>query len=271
MTPRILPTPQFASLIYGQRGVPLDDPAETFHEASRLYPSMAPERLDVLHELEQGGELARATARASRTHDHRPGIALPRAAPLRGRLGDLLARRRSARGEVERPLLLTELAAVLDASYASEPRTGGEFRRPVPSAGALYPLEVYVVAASVRGLEPGLYHLQPFRRRLCLLAPPDGAAVRRALVDPAVADVAAAFLFVTGVFSRSRFKYGQRGYRFTLLEAGHLVQAAVLAATDLDLPALPIGGFYDRRLDALLGADGLDEASLYALALGGAL
>jgi SagB-type dehydrogenase family enzyme len=72
------------------------------------------------------------------------------------------------------------------------------------------------------------------------------------------------------MFWRSRFKYGQRGYRFALLEAGHVVQNAVLAAAALGLAALPVGGFYDRRLDAVVGADGLDEASVYALTIGGA-
>ena len=77
-------------------------------------------------------------------------------------------------------------------------------------------------------------------------------------------------MVVTGVFWRSRFKYGPRGYRFTLLEAGHLVQNALLAATDLELAAMPVGGFHDVLLDRLVGANGLDEASLYAVAVSGA-
>ena len=68
-----------------------------------------------------------------------------------------------------------------------------------------------------------------------------------------------------GVFWRSRFKYGDRAYRFTLLEAGHVGQNLVLAATALGLAAVPIGGFFDRRVDAFLGIDGLHEASLYLL------
>ena len=83
-------------------------------------------------------------------------------------------------------------------------------------------------------------------------------------------DQASALVVVTAVFSRSRFKYGQRGYRFALLEAGHVVQNAVLAATELGLPALPLGGFYDRLLDGIVGADSLDEATVHALVLGGA-
>jgi len=71
------------------------------------------------------------------------------------------------------------------------------------------------------------------------------------------------------MFWRSRFKYGLRGYRFALVEAGHVVQNVVLAAAALGLPALPVGGYYDCRLDALVGANGLDEASVYAVVLGG--
>jgi SagB-type dehydrogenase family enzyme len=187
---------------------------------------------------------------------------------LRGRLGDLLARRRSERAEVLRPIPLRDLATLLAASYAARPR-GGELRRPVPSAGALYPLELYVVALAVTGLELGVYHYDPFRHRLALLRPALFAAVRRSLVDPGLADLASALVVVTGVFWRSRFKYGLRGYRFVLLEAGHLAQNAVLAAADLDLVALPLGGFHDVLLDELVGADGLDEASLYGLVLTG--
>jgi SagB-type dehydrogenase family enzyme len=79
----------------------------------------------------------------------------------------------------------------------------------------------------------------------------------------------AAALLVLAVFGRTRFKYGQRGYRFALLEAGHLVQNVVLAAAALEVPALPWGGFYDAQLDALVGADGVDESVVYAVVLGG--
>jgi nitroreductase len=66
----------------------------------------------------------------------------------------------------------------------------------------------------------------------------------------------------------SRFKYGLRGYRFVLLEAGHLAQNVLLVCEGLRLAAVPIGGFYDRPLDDLLGADGVNESILYAVCLG---
>jgi SagB-type dehydrogenase family enzyme len=264
-----VPTAQFATLVYGAAGVAGDDPAESFHEASRLYPNIAPARLATLLELAGSLELQATVARSSRTHGHRPGVELPASLPLGERFGDLLARRRSTLADVSRPVRLPELAAVLDASYSVTPHVGGAGRRPVPSGGALYPLELYVVAAAVSGLDRGVYHFDPFRRRLALLDRLDRGGLRAAFVDPTVLDAASVVLVVTAMFWRSRFKYGARGYRFALLEGGHLAQNAVLAATALDLPALPVGGFYDRRLDAVVGADSLDQATLYAIVLGG--
>jgi SagB-type dehydrogenase family enzyme len=263
------PTANFASFVYGPSGVAIDDPAEAYHEASRLSPAVAPPRLEVLAELPHSAELAQTVARSSRTHDHRPAVELPAPAPLRGSLGDAIARRRSARSEVSRPVRLAELAAVLGSSYAADRLREGGVRRPVPSAGALYPLELYLLALAVAGLDRGVYHYHPFRGRLSRLAPLVRRELEEAFPDPEVLDRAAAVLVVTAMFWRSRFKYGPRGYRFALLEAGHVVGNAVLVAAELDLAALPVGGFYDRRLDRLVGADGLDEATLYTVVLGG--
>jgi SagB-type dehydrogenase family enzyme len=266
---RIVPTAEFASLVYGPDGVALDDPAETFHEASRLYPNVAPGRLAALIALGRSPELQQTVARASRTHDHRPGVDLPRVALPRTRFRDLLVRRRSSVADARRPLRLRDLATVLGAAYGGYERAPGLRRRPVPSGGALYPLELYVLALAVADVSPAAFHYNPFRHRLELLRRVAPAAVAAVAVDPSVVERAAAVVVVTAMFWRSRVKYGLRGYRFALLEAGHVVQNAVLAATALRLPALPLAGFYDRRLDELVGADGLDESSLYALVLGG--
>ena len=104
--------------------------------------------------------------------------------------------------------------------------------------------------------------------------PDDAAAYSQ---DHAVADLtaypellepAAALLVVTAVFWRTRFKYALRGYRFALLEAGHVGQNVALASAALELAALPVGGVYDRRLEEVLGVDGVNESVVYLFALG---
>lgn len=267
---KVVPTAEFASLVYGPGSVAVDDPAEAFHEASRLHPNVAPGRLTTLLELAATPELQQTAARSSRTHDHRPGIDLPRCALPGDGLDVLLRRRRSAAAVEPARMRLEDLATILAATYLAGEVAPGMIRRPVPSGGALYPLELYVLVLAVDGLERCAYHYHPFRHRLERLAPLDPADVRRGLVDPELVDTASALLVVTAMFWRSRFKYGTRGYRFAFLEAGHAVQNAILAATSLELAALPLGGFYDRRIDELVGADGLDEATVYALLLGGA-
>lgn len=252
------PTVQFASFAYGDRRA-ATDPAEDFHEAAKLYPSFAARQLS----LSEHPALAASMRRSSRRHSHRPRAPLPSVPASDARLDTVLRSRRSCSPEPTSTLDLADLAT-LAAAYESDPGTG---LRAVPSGGALYPLEVYVLARRVTGLAAGTYHLDPFDRALELLE--DGQPnLDGALVDASVADNAAAMVVLTGVFRRSRCKYGLRGYRFALLEAGHLMQALLLLATAIGVDALPLGGFYDAVLDRLVRANGVDESVLYAVALG---
>jgi SagB-type dehydrogenase family enzyme len=75
-------------------------------------------------------------------------------------------------------------------------------------------------------------------------------------------------LFITAQFERSLFKYRDRGYRFILLEAGHVAQNMNLAATALGLGSVDIGGYFDRQADELLGLDGLTHSTIYMVGIG---
>jgi SagB-type dehydrogenase family enzyme len=75
-------------------------------------------------------------------------------------------------------------------------------------------------------------------------------------------------IFITSVFERSVFKYGDRGYRFIFLEAGHVAQNINLVAYGLGLASVNIGGFLDRRVDDFLGLDGLTHSTIYMIAIG---
>jgi SagB-type dehydrogenase family enzyme len=264
---RVVPTAEFASIVFGD-DVALDDPAESFHEASRLYPHVAPGRVRTMAAIAANPELQQTAVRASRTHDHRPGLDLPPPRLPRARLRDVLARRKSEPPAVRLALRLSDLATILGTAYGVRV-CDDRPRRPVPSGGALYPLELYVLPLEVGGLGRSAFHYHPFRHRLEPLKPFAEVDLAAALVDPSLADRAALVLVVTTVVWRTRFKYGLRGYRFALLEAGHLVQNVLLVAAALGLAAVPLGGWYDRRVDELVGADGLDEASVYLVSIGG--
>ncbi|MGH2970915.1 MAG: SagB/ThcOx family dehydrogenase [Gaiellaceae bacterium] len=242
--------------VYGDDGPELDDPAELFHEASKLHPALAQREAAGIVRLETSDVLLRAAAHPVRRNPQLPATDLPR--PLRPHcsLWSALERRRSRRAFAGE-LGADQLATLLDAAYGI--RAGN--RRTVPSAGALYPLEIHVAIRS-RGMyryDPELHALE--EHDLCDPWP----ALEAACPLPELLENGFAALLLLAVFGRTRFKYGQRGYRFALLEAGHVAQNVALAAAALGLPALPLGGFYDAQLDELVGADGVEESVVYAV------
>jgi SagB-type dehydrogenase family enzyme len=209
-------------------------------------------------------------SRSAKRHPHRPFVPLPAAGLGSATLAEAIATRRSRRSFGPRPLELSSVATLLHAAYGVTAAIDGtpQSLRTVPSGGALYPLELYVVGHRIQGLDPALFHYDPLRHGLELLRPLESPA--GAELSPYAEPLAesAAVVAITAMFWRSRFKYGARAYRFALMEAGHVGQNLLLAAAALGLDAVPLGGFYDRAVDALLGVDGIYEASLYLLALG---
>ncbi|WP_433252684.1 SagB/ThcOx family dehydrogenase [Streptosporangium sp. CA-135522] len=200
----------------------------------------------------------------------RPRIVLPYELPVSEiDLDEALTGRESARGFSSGPVGLPDVSKILHCAYGvTRSNADGGYPRPfrtVPSGGALYPLELYLWAREVSGLERGLYHYDPTTHELHELGAFEagGCFVQQELVA-----AASAVVLVSAVFYRSAFKYGERGYRFVLIEAGHVVQNAVLAASGRGLAAVPVGGYFDRELDELMGLDGLHESVVYGLLLG---
>jgi SagB-type dehydrogenase family enzyme len=183
--------------------------------------------------------------------------------------------RRSIRRFDGQPLSLRELTQLLYFSAGVtgwlDPSEPGLVQpvRAAPSGGALYPIEVYAAVIAVEGLERGLYHYAVDRKGLELLQL--GNPVERlseATSDFATISRAAVVFVLTGMFGRSHFKYGERAYRFALLEAGHICQNVLLEATALKLGAVAIGGFIDDKINEILDLDGIDEAATYLIAVG---
>jgi len=202
-----------------------------------------------------------------------PAIALPETADP-GRLADLIRRRESCRAYADRPLALADLAPLLAGSFAPSrvlSLAGGvETRaRSAPSAGALYPLEVYVVASRVEPLGDGLYHYNVLDHALEPVRPGLGLAdLAEAMIAASTLERANAIIFLTAVFDRTLRKYGARGYRYILLEAGHSAQNLCLLATERELATLCLGGFFDSRVNRLLELDPRTEVAVYCVAVG---
>ncbi|GAA4971194.1 SagB/ThcOx family dehydrogenase [Pseudonocardia tropica] len=244
-----------------------DEAWELFHENSKTgrFSDVRPTELV----LARMAELAE-----SLPYTHYPTIPLPdEHLPLERPLGDTLADRVSARSLRACPLTLPAVATLLHHAYGvTRTNVGTGYPRPfrsVPSGGALYPLEIYFHSTRVEGIEPGLYHYNPAENLLHLIRYGDRSRqICEGVLQGELLANAAMVVFVTALFERSVFKYGDRGYRFVLLEAGHVAQNLALVANALGLASVGIGGYFDREVDELIGIDGLAHSTIYLTALG---
>lgn len=189
-------------------------------------------------------------------------------------LTSLIEERHSCRNYAAQPIALEELAALLIAAYGTTTLRewpGGQraLGRAVPSGGARYPLELYVVCNHVAGIARGIHH---YNARLHTLEPVRVPCTLEELVPDLMHQDylanAAALIVMTAVFSRMLDKYGARGYRYTLIECGHVAQNICLRALELGLQTLCIGGFTDHSLNAQLNLAQPKEGALYAVAVG---
>lgn len=186
-------------------------------------------------------------------------------------LTELLRRRRSTRQFSSLPISKKELSYLLFSSSGLT-RLGKTFddsRRPYPSAGARYPLEVYPIILNCEGIKRGLYHYNVKENYLELLLGKDLSKwlIKTTGGEKWIADVAIIFI-ITGVLDRTRIKYGDRGYRYALIEAGHVGQNICLLATKLGLGSCPLAGFIDSEVNKLLDIDLQKEVALYMIAIG---
>jgi SagB-type dehydrogenase family enzyme len=165
-----------------------------------------------------------------------------------------LVRRRSLRKFAHAPLPLSAVSQLL---WAAQGITHPDGMRTAPSAGALYPLEVYLVAGAVMGLEPGVYHYQPSRHQLVLVTEGDvRVGVARAALGQDWISEAPAILVLGAVYERTERKYRQRTARYVHIESGHAAQNVYLQAEALGLGTTIVGAFHDGDLTRVVGLPG---------------
>ncbi|MDX6704706.1 MAG: hypothetical protein QOK16_3831 [Solirubrobacteraceae bacterium] len=200
----------------------------------------------------------------------------PRALPPAGAspLTALLRARRSCRSFERRTMSLAVFSALLAAAAGVTERAslddGTAFvRRGAPSAGGLFPLDTFVFAQAVDELADGIHRYDPFVHGLVELERGDMAGLlSRALYAYPFAHAANAVIAFVARFARTQKKYGPRGYRYILLEAGHCAQDVCLRAAELELGTLCMGGFLDSDVNRLLSLHPTEAGVVYMVAAG---
>jgi len=200
----------------------------------------------------------------------KPRVALSRPSIEGGTpIWDILSQRRSVRDFPGRSVAAQELSQILWASQGVTAEQFGYKFRTVPSAGALYPVETYIVVNDVEGIPQGVYHYNVSEH--CLEQIKEGdyrVTIARAALDQKIAYDANVVFAWTAVLERCKWKYKQRAFRYIYLDAGHISQTVAMAAVALGLGSCQIAALYDEEVNELLGVDGNEETAIYLTVVG---
>lgn len=182
---------------------------------------------------------------------------------------EAIQKRRSVRNYSLNPLTKAQLSQLLFAAQGITGKMYGQPLRTAPSAGALYPFETYLIVNNVQGIAQGVYHydvqsheLETVKQGNFKKEITDAGLKQEMLGEADVTFVLAA------IFDRVRHKYGERGFRYVYMEAGHISQNISLQAVSLGLGSVSVGAFFDKKVNQLIGIDGHREAAVYLHAVG---
>lgn len=178
---------------------------------------------------------------------------------------EALFKRRSVREYQDQPLTLEEISQIL---WSAQGITSPEGGRTTPSAGALYPLELYLAIRKGKEIEPGVYHYLPETHQLTKIFTGDinNNLARAALGQSHIREAAVNLIF-SAVFSRTTKKYGERGIRYVWMEAGHAAQNVYLEVQSLGLGTVVVGAFNDKEVKKILNLPP-EEEPLYIMPIG---
>jgi SagB-type dehydrogenase family enzyme len=184
---------------------------------------------------------------------------------------DAIRRRRSSRQLTEGTLSAESLSYILQAANGPTGPDSSLERvlLAAPSAGALFPVEVYAALPASNAFGAGLfwYSATTHALRVVFRKPMMPQLARTTFYEEVVSNAAVCIVLALALDQVFK-KYGNRGYRFALLEAGHIAQNILLAATAVGLAAVPIGGFVDNEVDDLLSLSAMRQSCVYMIPIG---
>ncbi|AKB86063.1 SagB/ThcOx family dehydrogenase [Methanococcoides methylutens] len=186
-------------------------------------------------------------------------------------LREAIEKRSSIRKYSREPLSLEELSYLLWCTQGVKKviHNAATFRT-VPSAGARHALETYILANNVEGLEKGVYRFLPIEHKLLAIRIDSniGRSITAACLDQEFVKESAVTFIWTALAYRMTYRYGQRGYRYLHLDAGHVCQNLYLSALSIDCGVCAIAAFMDDEMNNILGIDGKEEFTIYVATLG---
>lgn len=184
-------------------------------------------------------------------------------------LDEAIKKRKSIRYYSSESISKAQLSYLLWTSTGIQRREMGDEFRTVPSAGALYPIETYLVVNRVADLDKGIYHYSIKSHLLEELKVGDfSKEIALAALGQRVCYDAAVVFVWTAIFVRSKWKYKQRAYRYVYLDAGHIAQNLALATTAIGLGSCQVAAIFDDDANSILGVGGVEESTIYISAVG---
>ena len=184
-------------------------------------------------------------------------------------LEEALQTRRSIREFIDNPLTFVQLSRLLFAGMGKTGEARGRDIRTAPSAGARYPIELYVIANRVEGLPQGLYHYFVSTHELELLEEGNLAGeLYQDASEKSHMESAGVLIIMTAVMERCRSRYKSRSDRYIAMEAGHISQNLYLQATSLGLGSVAVGAIDETSENRLLGLDETVESAVYMQMIG---
>lgn len=217
---------------------------------------------EYLRRARHGGvKITHAPQGTHKEYPRMPRVTLPPHIPLSMPLTEALSKR-SSNDASTRTIDIGLISTLLWNSA----RVREDGKRPHPSAGALYPIETYLITHATMDAPRGCFHYHPTGHALEHLWDVPEKFNARALAP--TAEKSAAFIIFVGVWERTSLKYGDFGYLHAVLETGHIAQNVLLTATALHVSARPVAGFDDEMIIAALDLDTDTELPVYVVALG---
>ena len=238
--------------------------AKQYHINSKLSTVLTEESIIQASSLVMNKTFSQAIRNSEKNYPLCEKISLPKVEKIEDSLYNCIIRRKSHNTKTDNiKLTLNDISTLCWAAYGII--DSKNIRRSVPSAGALYPCEIYMLSVDSE-IPHGLYHYSSFKHQLETMRS-EKINLETLFTSTIGLEHASIVFVITAIFDRAFFKYGERAYRFIMIEIGEIVQNISLAATALGYDATAHGGTADYELEDFIKIDGTSESVLIGIGI----